>query len=93
MFNNTRSLAQLGWRAFYSRQLTLEDWYEAFPARVAAVQRTLLRVFARSGEHQVTLFVMTSCNADFNPSCLERYLAAAHDARVTRRDAYQICAR
>jgi ribosome biogenesis GTPase len=30
-----------------------------------------------------TLFVVTSCNADFNPSRLERYLAVAYEARVT----------
>jgi ribosome biogenesis GTPase len=30
-----------------------------------------------------TLFLVTSCNADFNPSRLERYLAVAHEARVT----------
>lgn len=29
-----------------------------------------------------TLFVVTSCNDDFNPSRLERYLAVAFDARV-----------
>jgi ribosome biogenesis GTPase / thiamine phosphate phosphatase len=142
MSNDTVSLAQLGWRAFYSQQLTVEDLYEVFPARVAAVQRSLLTVLAESGEHQVTLpqrlrpdavtpsitvgdwvlvrpetsqvvrllerqaliarmaagtgatpqsiaanvdtlFVVTSCNAEFNPSRLERYLAVAYEARVT----------
>lgn len=142
MFNETRSLAQLGWRPFYSQQLTLEDLDDAFPARIAGVQRTLLSVLAESGEHQVTLpprlrpdgmtpsitvgdwilvrrntlqvqrilarqsvitrlaagasptrqsiaanvdtlFVVTSCNSDFNPSRLERYLAVAHEAAVT----------
>lgn len=29
-----------------------------------------------------TLFITTSCNADFNPARLERYLALAHDAGV-----------
>jgi ribosome biogenesis GTPase / thiamine phosphate phosphatase len=29
-----------------------------------------------------TLFVVTSCNHDFNPSRLERYLAVAHEAHV-----------
>lgn len=29
-----------------------------------------------------TLLLVTSCNADFNPSRLERYLALAHEARV-----------
>ncbi|WP_333713094.1 ribosome small subunit-dependent GTPase A [Yoonia sp.] len=30
-----------------------------------------------------TLFITTSCNDDFNPARLERYLAMAHDAMVT----------
>ncbi len=30
-----------------------------------------------------TLFITTSCNADFNVARLERYLALAHDAEVT----------
>jgi ribosome biogenesis GTPase len=142
MFQETNSLAQLGWRPFYSQQLTLEDLSENFAARVAVVQRSLLTVLAESGEHDVTLpqrlrqegaapaitvgdwvlirngtsqvarllerqslivrmaagtepelqsiaanvdtlFVVTSCNADFNPSRLERYLAVAFEARVT----------
>lgn len=142
MFKETNSLAQLGWRPFYSQQLTLEDLLDSFPARVAVVQRSLLTVLAESGEHCVTLpqrlrpdgatpsitvgdwvlvrretsqvvrmldrqsviarmaagseprsqsiaanvdtlFVVTSCNADFSPSRLERYLAVAYEARVT----------
>jgi ribosome biogenesis GTPase len=142
MFNQTTSLAQLGWRPFYSQQLTLEDLYDGFPARVAAVQRSLITVLAESGGHQVslpqrlrpdgatsgmtvgdwvlvrsrtlqvvrlldrqsliarmaagtesvrqpiaanvdTLFVVTACDAGFSPSRLERYLAVAHEARVT----------
>ena len=141
MLTHTNLLAQLGWRPFYSQQLTLEDLYESFPGRVAAVQRSFLTALAESGEHQVTLpqrqrpdtatpsitvgdwvlirsetsqvvrvlerqsliarmaagdepvpqpiaanvdtlFVVTSCNADFNPSRLERYLAVAYEARV-----------
>jgi ribosome biogenesis GTPase len=142
MFKETNPLAQLGWRAFYSQQLTLDDLVENFVARVAIVQRSLVTVLAESGEHDVTLsqrlrldsatpgitvgdwvlvradtsqvvrllerqsliarlaagtepqpqsiaanvdtlFVVTSCNADFNPSRLERYLAVAYEARVT----------
>ncbi len=30
-----------------------------------------------------TLFITTSCNNDFNPARLERYLALAHDALIT----------
>jgi ribosome biogenesis GTPase len=142
MLNQTHSLSQLGWRPFFSQQLTLDHLNESFPARVACVQRSLLVVLAESGEHQVTLpqrlrpdgsvpgitvgdwvlvhhatsqvvqlldrqslvtrmvagmeqghqsiaanidtlFVVTSCNEDFNPSRIERYLAVAHEARVT----------
>jgi ribosome biogenesis GTPase len=142
MLKETNSLIRLGWRPFYSQQLTLEDLDGSFPARVAAVQRSLLVVLSESGEHQIglpqwlwpdrampgitvgdwvlirretlkaarmlerqslvarmaagtepgrqaiaanvdTLFVVTSCNADFNPSRLERYLAVAFEAGVT----------
>jgi len=142
MFKETNSLAQLGWRPFYSQQLTMEDLHAGFPARVSAVQRSVLTVLAESGQHQVTLpprlrpcsatpgitvgdwvlvrsetsqvvrmlerqsviarmaagsepapqsiaanvdtlFVVTSCNADFNPARLERYLAVAYETRVT----------
>jgi len=55
MFNEANSLAQLGWRAFYSQQLALDDLDAGFPARVAAVQRSLLVVLAESGELEVTL--------------------------------------
>jgi len=142
MLKETHSLAQLGWRPFYSQQLTPEDLCEGFPARVAAVQRSLLTVLAECGELNITLprrlradsvtpsitvgdwvlvgsetsqvvrlldrqsliarmaagsepgiqsiaanvdtlFVMTSCNADFNLSRLERYLAVAYEARIS----------
>jgi ribosome biogenesis GTPase len=142
MFKEPHSLVQLGWRHFYSQQLSLDELLGAFPARVAVVQRSLLIVLAESGTRRVTLpqrlrpdnatsnitvgdwvlvrseiaqvvrvlerqsliarmaagaeprpqsiaanvdtlFVVTSCNADFNPSRLERYLAIAFEARVT----------
>ncbi len=141
MFTDTIALDQLGWRPFYSQQLTLTDLNGVFPARVAAVQRDFLLAFAEAGEYRValpqrlrpdgaaaditvgdwilvdattlqaqrllerqsiitrlsagtvpvrqsiaanvdTLFVVTSCNADFNPARLERYLAIAHEGRV-----------
>src|SRR5262245_3088301 len=136
------SLPQLGWRPFFSQQITLEELADAFPARVSVVQRTLFTVLADTGEHEATvaaslrpnewepaitvgdwvlvqkqtlrvlrllerhsliarlaagiearpqsiaanvdtLFVVMSCNADFNLSRLERYFAVAFEARVT----------
>lgn len=130
------SLSQLGWRAFYSQQLSLDDLQAAFPARVTSVQRSGLLVLSEAGPMSLapiggveqwptvgdwvliertsprivrvlerhsfieriaageapnrqaiaanidTLFVVTSCNADFNPSRLERYLVLAREARV-----------
>src|SRR5262245_27263372 len=133
------SLGRLGWRAFYSQQLTLEDLEAAAPARVTSVHRSQLTVLTETGEVEVTLpgtlldahiavtvgdwvlvatnsprvtrvlerqslisrlaagtgrqiqpiaanldtlFVVSSCNEDFNPSRLERYLAVAFDAHV-----------
>lgn len=140
MSSSTFSLARLGWRAFHSQQLTLQDLETAYPARVSSVHRSGLMVVSERGtatapvparvldtltvpitvgdwvlieaeaprvqraitpysvitrqaagtEHRIqsiaanldTLFVVTSCNDDFNPSRLERYLAVAFDAHV-----------
>jgi ribosome biogenesis GTPase / thiamine phosphate phosphatase len=133
-------LDRLGWSAFYSQQLTLEDLSAGFPARVCNVQRSRLTVLCERGsldivvpprlvmsaeaaiaigdwllvEHEAprvlrvlerrslisriaagleprtqaiaanldTLFVVTSCNEDFNLSRLERYFTVARHARV-----------
>ncbi len=134
------SLSQLGWRSFYSQQLTLEELDAGWPARVMSVHRGAIIVLGERGDCSVTLagnlssdvtspvtvgdwvmiataapritrvlerwsliarlgagtrqrlqpiaanldtlFVVTSCNDDFNPSRLERYLAMALDAQV-----------
>jgi ribosome biogenesis GTPase / thiamine phosphate phosphatase len=130
------TLRQLGWRAQFSQQLSIEDLERYAPVRVANVQRSGATVWGETGESHVpagtlqgltlavgdwalldpesgridrlleraslltrlaagieqrvqpiaanidTLFVVTSCNDDFNTSRLERYLAIAHDARV-----------
>jgi ribosome biogenesis GTPase len=55
MFVKPYSLSQLGWRPFYSQQLTPGDLETAFPARVCVVQRNLLVVLAERGEQEVTL--------------------------------------
>ena len=135
------SLSQLGWRAFYSQQLTLTDYDAGFPARVVSVHRSNLTVLSELAETRVTLprstgrdaapmqatvgdwtliehaaprvlrvlerctlieriaagglrrqaiaanidtlFIVSSCNDDFNASRLERYLVLAREARVT----------
>lgn len=135
------SLHQLGWRSFYSQQLTLEDLDAGWPARVMSVHRSAICVLGEHGECNVTLagnllsgnsdcavtvgdwvlvermaprvsrildrasliarmaagtrehlqpiaanldtlFVVTSCNDDFNPPRLERYLTIAFEAHV-----------
>ena len=130
--------ADLGWSAFYTSQLEIEEIATATPARVSSVHRTQIATFTdagplklsldpgiSSGEIAVgdwvlcdpeaarmirrldrqstlqrgsdyhhgdrqliaanidTLFITTSCNADFNVARLERYLALAHDADIT----------
>jgi ribosome biogenesis GTPase / thiamine phosphate phosphatase len=134
------SLDRLGWSAFYSQQLSLEDLSAGYPARVSNVQRSLITVLCERGaldvvvpprlasvdaamavgdwlliEHEAprvlrmlerrslisriaagiehrtqaiaanldTLFVVTSCNEDFNLSRLERYFTVAKHAQVT----------
>ena len=132
-------LDQLGWSAFYSQQLSLEDLSAGYPARVSGVQRSLVTVLCEHGaldvvvpprltsvdaaiavgdwlliEHEAprvlrilerrslisrmaagieprmqaiaanldTLFVVTSCNDDFNLSRLERYFTVAKHTQV-----------
>ncbi|MBO1909202.1 ribosome small subunit-dependent GTPase A [Microvirga sp. 3-52] len=67
------------------------DWVLADP-QTRLLQRRLIRktVLARrtegsktpqlAGANVDTLFIVTSCNADFNPARLERYLALANEA-------------
>jgi len=133
------SLDRLGWSAFYSQQLSLEDLSAGYPARVSSVQRSQITVLCEHGtldvvlpprlacadaaiavgdwlliEHDAarvlrvlerrsliarmaagieqrtqaiaanidTLFVVTSCNDDFNLSRLERYCTVAKHAQV-----------
>ena len=71
------------------------DWVLAAPeqhrlTRVLDRKTELSRGTAfHTGEKQLiaanldTLFITTSCNADFNPARLERYLALANDAWIT----------
>ncbi|MGI1662940.1 ribosome small subunit-dependent GTPase A [Palleronia sp. KMU-117] len=71
------------------------DWVMVDPAarriaRVLGRQSVIARKAAGTDNRQQlmaanvdTLFLVTSCNADFNPARLERYLALALDAGVT----------
>jgi ribosome biogenesis GTPase len=130
------SLGQLGWRAHFSQQLSIDDLDRFIPARIVSVHRSGVTFWFDAGEAHVLagtlrglaltvgdwvlvnrksnrierllerssllariaagtqqkvqpiaanldlLFVVTSCNEDFNSSRLERYLAIAHDARI-----------
>ncbi|WP_266157484.1 GTPase RsgA [Dyella silvatica] len=75
--------------------ITVGDWVliEQHADRVLRLierQSLMVRV-AAGGEHRLqsiaanldSLFIVTSCNDDFNPSRLERYLALAFEAAVT----------
>jgi len=71
------------------------DWVLADPDEHRVIRRLeRLTVLQRGTEYHTTdrqliaanldtLFITTSCNADFNVARLERYLALAHDAEVT----------
>ena len=70
------------------------DWVLCDPVAAHLVRRLDRRsLLQRGAEHKTgqrqliaanldTLFVVTSCNADFNVARLERYLALAHDAGI-----------
>lgn len=133
-------LSELGWKPFFSQQLSLDEWERCEPLRVVEVQRTHAEALGPEGSRRLrfgeglrgitasglaigdwilfepvslsatrvleraslfervkpgtkadiqtiaanvdTLFVVTSCNEEFNPSRIERYLSLAHEARV-----------
>ena len=142
MHSSNRFLLELGWRPYFSQQLTLEELEQSYPGRVSSVQRDLVTVLTESGETPAslptrlqpgiaedslavgdwvllsrdnarvvrllqrqsliarlaaglvaasqpiaanldTVFVVSSCNQDFNLSRLERYLSLAHQAQVS----------
>ncbi len=137
MNNETLTLPDLGWSAFFQSQLSIEEVEEQRPLRVIEVHRNSLETMGVDGQLRVpmhrdlvehgmavgdwvlterdsvqvervldrkslikrgsagleavaqliaanidTLFIVSSCNADFNIARLERYLALAHQAEV-----------
>ena len=134
------TLTELGWRHFFQQQLSIDDLETLEPARVMAIERSILAMQSGAGlvsaelelrwqklpheerptvgdwvlidqsnsPHRLlerqslfkrkaagdraevqliaanvdTLFVVSSCNLDFNLSRIERYLALALDAKV-----------
>ncbi|MCO4847642.1 MAG: ribosome small subunit-dependent GTPase A [Yoonia sp.] len=78
-----------------SGEIAVGDWVLCDPDAARMIRRldrqsTLQRGSDyHYGERQLiaanidTLFITTSCNADFNVARLERYLALAHDAEIT----------
>ncbi len=76
-------------------KVTVGDWVLCDPKAQLAIRRlSRLNMLQRGsdfhhGTRQLiaaninTLFITTSCNADFNIARLERYLALAHDAEIT----------
>lgn len=129
--------AELGWKQFFSAQLSAEETASCYPARIAQIHRTHAIVWSARGESKIdiglfknpsalavgdwlllphdslrpvrildratelarqmssatgdrqliaanidTLFIVSSCNQEFNESRIERYLALAHDANI-----------
>ena len=56
------SLAELGWNHFFQQQLSIEEWQEAVPVRVFALNRHLVDGVGESGRRQ---FVLPVCLAEF----------------------------
>lgn len=138
--NASSTLAELGWRGFFSRQVSTEEYQSFVPVRVMAVHRGMVSVLGAEVDASITsvlpssegpedrptvgdwllmernslipvrllersslfkrlapgddqrvqliaanvdtLFVVTSCNEDFNIARLERYLVLARQAGV-----------
>lgn len=76
-------------------EMAVGDWVLADLTRARVIRRLDRHTVLQRGKEHLTgdrqliaanidtLFITTSCNADFNPARLERYLALAHDADIT----------
>jgi len=62
------------------RLLERKSLFKRLAAGVSTGQRAEIQLIAANVD---TLFVVTSCNEEFNESRLERYLALAHESQVT----------
>jgi ribosome biogenesis GTPase len=131
------TLPEMGWKAVFQQQLSLDELETGYPARVAEVHRNRFVLWTEAGERSLpvtetgnaaditvgdwlllastgnaflrrlqrqsvlsrkaagekaavqliaanldTLFIVTSCNDDFNLSRIERYLALAAESRI-----------
>ena len=89
------SLHQLGWRACYSQQISLDDLNSGFPARIASVQRSQLTAWSERGEiaipalhHRVTVgdWVLLDSETHRIARVLERQTVLARIAAGTEPD-------
>lgn len=75
-------------------EMAVGDWVLADPPRARVIRRLERHTLLQRGKEHLTgdrqliaanldtLFITTSCNDDFNPARLERYLALAHDGDI-----------
>jgi len=53
--NNSISLSQLGWKAFFQQQISLQEWENNQPARVIAHNRSSYTLLSEQGQLQLSL--------------------------------------
>lgn len=51
--NDSFSLSQMGWHAFYQQQLSLEEWENFTAGRVVAQHRSVIELLTEKGKHAV----------------------------------------
>jgi len=49
------SLADLGWRPFFQQQLSIEEWYDARPARIVEQHRSGFDAVSERGQHTLAV--------------------------------------
>jgi len=52
---NQEVIKRLGWQPFFQQQLSLDEWEEAFPARVVEVHRSEIRLLGERGDATIEL--------------------------------------
>ncbi|MEN2789905.1 ribosome small subunit-dependent GTPase A [Sphingomonas oligophenolica] len=88
MKSTDESLEELGWNAFFSEQLSVEETQDCHPVRVMAVHRGKITVAGAGVQHSVTPYIPGASPSDDHPTVGDWLLiddATLQPTRVLRR--------
>ena len=88
MKSTEQALEELGWRAFFSEQVSIEEALQCEPVRVMAVHRGKIDVTGAGSQHSITPYIPDALPTDDHPTVGDWLLidkATLQPTRVLRR--------